>query len=296
MREELPLLSNLFLAVVALALLLAWWVAPPSMSHMLALLVLLVVSGLPHGALDVLLLRRLGRRWRWWMALYAAVALLVVGLWRFFPGWMFGIFLLISWFHFGVTDRLLSGRLAGGLEGVARGGAPLCLVAGLHSAEALELFSWLVPVVAAEQAVSSLQRLLPLWAAALLATLWLAARGRAWRVVTELLALLLLFWQLPPLAAFALYFALLHAPRSILLLPPLLPGLAGRQWLAAALWPTALSLAAALLALGWLQRLEGVALEQSLVQVLFIGLAALTLPHVLLWGWLALRPPGAAVR
>ena len=184
----------------------------------------------------------------------------------------------------------------GGLEGVARGGAPLCLVAGLHSAEALELFSWLVPVVAAEQAVSSLQRLLPLWAAALLATLWLAARGRAWRVVTELLALLLLFWQLPPLAAFALYFALLHAPRSILLLPPLLPGLAGRQWLAAALWPTALSLAAALLALGWLQRLEGVALEQSLVQVLFIGLAALTLPHVLLWGWLALRPPGAAVR
>jgi beta-carotene 15,15'-dioxygenase len=255
----------------------------------LAVLALLVVFGLPHGALDLLLLRRCGRPVAA-TRLYTGVALLVIAAWNVAPATTLAAFLAISWLHFGVSDRLPTtpgAAIPAGawLEGLVRGGAPLVLIAAAHPQRMTELFGLLVP---AEQG-ALLARLLghgviPWSAAALWLLLsWIGARQ--WKGALELCTLALLFWWAPPLLAFAIYFAFLHSLRS---LGALLQGAGAsaprRQWLAAALIPTLFTLAAALFALLWMHT-EGLPQGQGLLRVIFIGLAALTFPHVLLWAW-----------
>lgn len=292
--------SDLFL--VGAGLVMAWVliVGPLPATVSLALLLLGAIVGLPHGALDAELLLGLDSPVRrlLGLSLYAGLALLVVIGWWWQPGAALGLFLLVGGIHFGLSDRLLESGWPRWLEVLARGGAPIFGSAWLHGGDVSRIFAQLVPSTDAERLTALLVSAAPVW---LVATgvvvvwslsqaviLWRPPGGNgvgrqsalAARLALELVALLLLFLVLSPLPAFALYFALLHSPRALSELP--IRGIADRVGvrLRRALWPTLLSLGLALLVLvGLLTRLSW---DTALLRVVFIGLAALTLPHVVL--------------
>ena len=249
----------------------------------------IVVFGVPHGALDVEIGRTLFRaRWgRAWFPVFALpylalVALVLVG-WHAAPEAALALFLLASVWHFGSED-------AGGgvLPAIAAGGLPIALPVLLHPAATARFLSAVSGLTLATPpgwlTVASLVWLLPM-------TTWIVREitGRHARKLAVPGAIGCAFVVLPPLMAFALYFVIVHAPahmRALVRNAGRMPraGTVGRAWIlaapatlltiliGAALWPFYSGAAAVRLVCLTLQML-----------------AAFTLPHMLLDGWLNWR-------
>lgn len=251
-----------------------------------AVLALIILFGVPHGALDGEVARpwlrpRLGR---WWLPVFAApyllLAALVLVLWRVSPLSTLAGFLALSAWHFGSEDAG-AGRP---VEALARGGLPIAVPALAHPAEVADVLASAsgVPLDAP-----------PVWLAAAcwawlpLAATWAvrAAMERRWPALAEAGGLLAAFLLLPPLTAFGLYFVCVHAPRHMAALaadPARAPRVQG--------WPAAIlrSLPLSLLTYGlgiMLWPLYAGPTPERLAALTLQGLAALTLPHVIL-GWL----------
>ncbi|MBM3826813.1 MAG: ATP-binding protein [Verrucomicrobia bacterium] len=264
---------------------------PPRL-ELIVLAALILVLGVPHGAMDTLFAQRLyGLRtaWDWsrFTAGYLVLAGLVVAAWAWAPTAFLVGFLLISVAHF-------SGDPAEGTPWVSRilyGGAVLVLPAGRHQAEMSGLFGQLVGPEAAGAIIPVLGWLVWPWALGLV----LAIGERSLRdrlTAFEFAAVGVLAFVAPPLLAFTLFFCGMHGARHILrafrysgrdswrflglvaLLPMIGVGLGS-----AAAWYC----------------LQDAPLDARVVQIVFVGLAALTVPHMVLVervrlaGWI--RPP-----
>jgi beta-carotene 15,15'-dioxygenase len=301
--------------LAGLALAVAWLVPSSALPSALPWLVGgVLLLGLPHGAMDWWVGRhalqpRLGRRW-WLPFLVAYLALVGLTAW----GWVvapvlsLGVFLLLSWLHFG-SDLPSRGRWAG-LAVFVRGGAPLVLPALSHPAEVSALFaSWIGGAAAGPSAASVTQGLGALaWPWLLAFSLWvgraivvratLQVGGPGGLELLELTLLAGMFLVLEPLPAFVLFFCGVHSVRHALELwaadGPRAPR-AALGWYLRESAPA--TLAAVVLAVGvllWLGR--GGALEPWLVPLVFWGLSALTVPHMLLNAWVGASALGRVER
>lgn len=285
------------LVLVAAAVLAALAAGPIGGPVQFALLVAAVIVGLPHGALDHRVARaRFAPGWGlYWpvpfLAGYAALAGLTLLAWRLVPALALGAFLALSALHFGECDAHKHDR-SRWLRIAAHGGLPIVLPALAHPDDVGQLFGWLAGDASGAAALQVLTGpAAVLWGASLAASLGSAAarnfeagsvsqdEALSWALTG---ALALLFAVLPPLAAFAFYFAAVHAPRALLETaerePAPLPAI--RRSLAGALPPTlgALLLAAAI------QAMQPVGhWAPAGVRTVFWVLSALTVPHM----WLA---------
>lgn len=281
-----PIALTVLLAGVELALSAA---LPPGAQHVCALATI-VVLGVPHGALDgeaarAVLRPRFGRAWFPVFSVpYLGLSALVLLSWRWAPGMTLAGFLGASVWHFGTEDA----ENGDGLEVLVRGGLPIAMPTLAHPDATAAVFQTVAGAFLPQ---------LPewLWAAALawlaLAVVWLgqAALRRQRRLLAMPGLLAAMFVVLPPLTAFAIYFVGVHAPahtaalirsrvraprvrddRSAVLLA--LPITALTLLLGAALWP-----------------FYGGAAPHRLLALTIQGLAALTLPHMLLDAGLARR-------
>lgn len=266
---------------------------PPQL-ELIVLAALILVLGVPHGAMDTLFAQRLyGLRtaWDWtrFTAGYLVLAGLVVAAWAWAPTAFLVGFLLISVAHF-------SGDPAEGTPWISRilyGAAVLVLPAGLHQAEMSGLFGQLVGPESASAVTPVLSWLVWPWALGLIVAIGeRSVRDRF--TAFEFAAVGILSFVAPPLLAFTLFFCGMHGARHILrafrysgrdswrflglvaLLPMIGVGLGS-----AAAW----------------YFLHDAPLDARVVQVVFVGLAALTVPHMVLVervrlaGWI--RPPSA---
>lgn len=292
--------STAFIAA-ALAFAVLWQLAAPDTTgawYVPVMATLALVAGLPHGALDLWVSRRAGL-WRTlpqcaaWHARYVAVALGVVALFLLAPRLALVGFLLMAVFHF--SDDW-NGALPRPLRWAAA--ALLVLVPCVaHPGEVAAIFAVLA---AAEPAVEG-----AVWAEApwplVQATLWFVAgvAGLAFfthrRAGAEVATLVLLAVVLPPLAFFLVYFAFLHGPRHMLHERDALGG--AREAAAVAAY-AGLALVACFATAWWLfgdavvgdagvgdavARGTAAVTDSDLVlRAVFIGLAALTAPHVIL--------------
>ncbi len=253
--------------------------------------------GLPHGAYDMAVARRLlsgpmGRSW-WpvFVGAYLALAAVAAGLWMVAP-WVGLVSLLtLGAFHWGADD--LAGRT--GVRWVdvcliaSRGAVPVALPLAFHPSETAVVFAGLV---GAEWVSASMVGMAGAVAAAIAAPgvvggivlAWREETGSGVRSVAEVGALVAWFAVVGPILAFAVYFCLWHSARhslrSMARIDGSSLGRASRWYAAAVAWPTVATWALALAA--WPVVAGGAVDPSGLWRVVFIGLFALTVPHVVL--------------
>jgi len=252
----------------------------------LAALTAVTLIGLPHGALDGAIAMHLGfgRKplvFLRFLFLYIGMAGLVIGAWMLAPTFCLLGFLLISMLHFGAGDARHGTGWLRGIEIVAHGGLVVVGISQLHHAEVDVIFGYLTGADTALvwQALDIMTVIVGL---AVLICLGQGLWHRRWRgTALELLVLGVLFAMTPPLVGFAIYFCLVHSARHV-------AGIVGslrREMSRLAL----VNQAAILTVASWMA--GGLALwwfadqadpEPMLMRVIFIGLAALTVPHMIL--------------
>ncbi|KAB0676172.1 Brp/Blh family beta-carotene 15,15'-dioxygenase [Aureimonas leprariae] len=295
LRDGHALLASLVFLAVCVAVGLT---GLPSRETQLVLLVPAVAVGLPHGALDGrdgkrLFAPRYGRLWFVpFLGCYAALFTATLLLWWLAPFLALSGFLLISLVHFGQCDRDPASRFPR-LSIFAHGGIPIVLPALAFPNEVAQLFAWLV----GERDAATILALLTgpvavTWVAALCVECVQAllepqgARlGEARRTFSATAALVLLFATVPPLLAFAFYFALFHAPRALLEATegeaPDPRAAIGRELKAA--MPLSIAAMAIGVALFVFQQADD--WTPAVLRSVFLLLSALTVPHM----WLEYR-------
>lgn len=278
------------LPILAASLMLPWqgqWVCAVA---------LIVVLGVPHGALDVEIGRTLLRDrvgWAWFPLFavpYLTLVVVILVAWRLVPEFTLAGFLALSVWHFGTEE---TGR--GGLPALALGGLPVALPVLLQPTATAGVLSAIstVPFAAPPNWLVWASWLwLPLMVAWMLRTLSL---GRE-RFLIVPFALSIGFAVVPPLVAFTLYFVVVHAPAhtSALIAHPTR---APRVRDSASAWWRALPTTILTVLIGtalWFVTSGEPAVR--LVCVTLQLLAALTVPHMLLDTWLTKRERASSMR
>jgi len=175
---------------------------PASWLQAAALLAVLTL-GVAHGAVDPVLARE-GHRARFYLR-YLTGAAAVLFLWWLVPPLAFAMFLLISVLHFGEGDvrRFRSPTLA---TVVSRGAMIVGVPLFLHPEEVRPVVAALgvaLPPWGDEMAIAAV--------ALVLLHLALAYRAEGLRAALDTILLAVLFWRLPVLVSFGLYFTVWHA-------------------------------------------------------------------------------------
>ncbi len=251
----------------------------PVKADLPVLAALILVLGVPHGALDTIFARKLHgvRTIYGWVAFafaYFIPVLLVVGLWQLAPMWFLIGFLLISTAHFSgdpESGTPITGR-------IVYGGAIIVLPALLHASEVERLFSFLVGSAAAAQIVPWLHLLARSWLIGLAAAAIWSLRTN-WLTGLEMTAVAILSVFAAPLLAFTVFFCGMHSARHIL--RTFRYSDQENRWsvIAAMLAPLFGVLIISAAAFSWLRNTP---IETRFIQILFVGLAALTVPHMAL--------------
>lgn len=240
---------------------------------------IIVFLGVPHGALDTLYAQPLYRlhsfgAWIVFGSAYAGLAALVVALWVMAPLVFLLGFLVISAFHF-------SGDPVENTPAMFRalyGGAVIVFPALIHDKPVTVLFSFLAGIETATVLVDALHWLAFAW---LFASLWVAVQHAKINPLAslELVSVSVLAIFASPLLAFCLFFCGMHSLRHVLRTREFSEKKASLFLLQLALLPFLLTLAGA--SAGW-YFLSDASLDGRVVQLLFVLLAALTVPHMLL--------------
>jgi Brp/Blh family beta-carotene 15,15'-monooxygenase len=285
MAASPPVYERLAFPVITAVALMVLLLVPNSLSlnaQLVMLAALVVVVGLPHGALDPWLAEQAGlaqtkSRAFGFNVLYLLAAAVIVMIWMWLPVLSLAVFLGISAWHFSSDwqcDMGLPPRLAAGVllllmpigfhpDNVAMLFAHLSGPGGHTLAQALALPPWLLMV-------------------GMLGLVVLAMWQRHWLTALEYLSLLLLAYVATPLVYFVLYFCALHSLRHLAGLFRRAPAVdRPRMWRMTLTYTVATVGLTAILWLLW----SHLPLDTLILKLVFVGLAAVTVPHMILIAW-----------
>jgi Brp/Blh family beta-carotene 15,15'-monooxygenase len=249
-------------------------------------LMAVVIIGLPHGAFDGVVSIYLGYSSRShfsfsFVGVYIGLSGLVVYLWLIFPVASLITFLAFSIIHFGLGDARAASGWFRWIQALAHGSMVVAGISQSHRPEVGKIFYYLSDGMAE-----------PIWyfidivsviaVVAIIIYGWKAVWEYRWRMgFLEMIILLILFSQVPPLVGFAFYFCCIHSTRHLLKIWKSIKTIMLRRM--------AYVQTGGLTVISWFA--GGFAfwfcsseftLESSILRVIFIGLAALTVPHMLL--------------
>ncbi len=270
---------------------------PSILAQSIVLLILVGLIGLPHGAFDLhvgrsMLKTRLGGAWApVFVSAYLAVCALALAFWILTPWMGLAILLLLGAAHWGMDDLEYEGARPGMLAwlSTSRGLIPVAMPLLAHPAEVSRIFAVITASdVASESVIRWTGAISMLLAAPGLfahgALLLRGSRETFLRSASEVIVLVIWFTVTPPLLAFTVYFCLWHSVRHSLRSASRLDASrarrALRRYLRAVMLPTIATwmLAAA----AWLILLRDYEFTSLSWQIVFVGLFALTVPHVIL--------------
>ena len=272
-----------FLSALGLSLLVYSGIELPRGALLVILAALVALVGLPHGALDPLVARKAGL-WRnssglaCFLGAYLLLAAIAGLLWAWAPEFSLAAFLAYSSWHFSGD---WSGWLSRGWR-LCAGASVICAPSLLYPDLVAEYFS----VLTGEDATALVRVLQWLAIPALAGTIFSAARciGKRPAVAAELAVLAVSAIALPPLVFFLLYFCSLHSPRHLIdTVQGMKPATATAT--AAGLTLLTIGLGALFFVLS-----PSTQIDQRLLQITFIGLSVLTVPHMILIEYRAARP------
>ena len=293
MRRAPSIDHTAWAAAITLALALMPWSAFGVTAQLVAVAVAVVLLGLPHGAYDAWLIheRAAGSRRR--LAILAAYLAGVVGVflvWPRIPDLALALFLLTSIVHFGRGDRRVAPfGLPSWVEVPVRGGWVVLAPLGAGGEELEFVFEALTGDASTTWLMVLAELRLPLLALWIATVLVATVRCPRMPVILEGVALGVLALVAPPLMAFAVYFCGWHSTRHLLRLRA-----TGRDW--SHIVGRSAPAVVATLALASIAAVvdDGTSAE-TIARVLFVGLAAVSVPHVVLVdGTRALEAPSAS--
>ncbi len=240
---------------------------------------LIIALGVPHGALDTIFAHqvyrlRSARAWSVAAIIYGGLAAMVVGAWSISPAVFLIGFLLLSIAHF-------AGDPEEGVPTPTRilyAGAIIVLPCLRFEVDVARLFGFLAGPSSGTALAAALSVLAWPWLVCCVGAAAVESRRR-WRAGAELLAVVMLALCAPPLVAFAAYFCGMHSVRHVIRTYHYANRKSLGLLVSAAAVPMLLVLLATITV--WLL-LDHSAPSRGATQFLFVGLAALTVPHMLL--------------
>jgi Brp/Blh family beta-carotene 15,15'-monooxygenase len=256
-------------------------------------LFLILIIGISHGSLDNLkgkkLLKSFGfKSSLFFYFIYLIISFLIIVLWLIFPNTTLLLFLIVAAYHFGKEDtvfyfkkKLLISEILFFIKGSSVIVAPLLFQRDATN----EIFKTLNFYVF-ETPIFSNQFLMAFLFLSFLSSLYISNQKNAdikALMIMDFLSLIILNFFLTPVLAFTLYFCFLHSIRhSISLIFELdkffKVGL--KKFISKAVPLTFLTGIVFLIAIYFLNNFYK--LDEAIYKVIFIGLASLTFPHILL--------------
>ena len=245
-----------------------------------------VLIGLPHGALDGAIAMHLGYankilNFISFIVLYVLMAGLVVALWVVMPAPCLLAFLIISMIHFGSGDARHGTGWMRGAEIMAHGGLVVAGISQMHRTEVDVVFGYLVGGDTT-YVWSGLDIITVFVGVSIIVCVSQALWFRKWRsTAVELALLATIFALVPPLVGFAVYFCLVHSARHVAgIISNLRRYMSVASLCVQTMAFTLASWLAGVAAVWWLADMANP--EPTVLRVIFIGLAALTVPHMIL--------------
>jgi len=234
--------------------------------------------GVPHGALDPvfaqkILLLRSWKDWSKFTIVYVLISAVIVGIWWQLPLVFMGGFLVLSVMHF---SRDLNDRVPK-FSRLLYGGSMIVLPTFLYLKEMQILFSLILNEEAGLTIANFLHLLVWPWLVASLISIYLEFL-KEWLVGLEILSVALLATLAPPLVAFTVYFCGMHSLRHILRTKAYADMTFIKLGLVSLVPMMGLIF---IVVLAWLY-LPALPDYERLLSFVFVGLAALTVPHMLL--------------
>ncbi|MDC0158387.1 Brp/Blh family beta-carotene 15,15'-dioxygenase [Rhodospirillaceae bacterium] len=242
---------------------------------------LILLAGIPHGAADILIARRMIRSNYLWLSLfsisYLFIAAFIVVIWFLVPLSSLIMFLIISISHFGLMDTKKTKTLPFRyLRVIIYGSTPIIIPATFHTIDVNNLFALLI---FEENTVLAtfIANLFPIWF--LSCVIFFVAGGKSLKYqFLEILLLAVVLAYLPPLWGFAVYFCVVHSSRHIQQLLNSLGSLNYNDYL----FLTVTVLMSILTIIIGAFHFSSETFDIGIIKATFISLAALTVPHMLL--------------
>ena len=246
----------------------------------------IVLIGLPHGALDGAVAMHLGLVDKFstmarFVIIYVGLAGLVVGAWIIAPSLSLIVFLIISMLHFGAGDARHGEGVLRFAETMAHGGLAIVGISQFHRSEVDEIFYYLINQDTA-MVWLAINVLTVAVIVAIIACVSQAAKDVKWSATTlELLILGIVYALVPPLLGFAIYFCLVHSARHFRRILSTIKATVDFSNIKnqAILFTTASWIAAGI---AFWMLADFADPGPTVMRITFIGLAALTVPHMLL--------------
>jgi Brp/Blh family beta-carotene 15,15'-monooxygenase len=276
MTKLLTFQSNLFLTISIIMLVLAFGLDPrQSVLIMMLSLGCIVVMGVPHGSLDVLFARKTYelkylKHWVKFISYYLIAAFSIILFWMFLPNVFFVIFLVLSALHFSDDLNLLDF----GIIKFSYGASIITLPSLFFSHQLIELYAMLIEKQAATMIVNTSRFIAVL--VLLMLTVQLLNKRINLRSKLEAICVCTIFLLLHPIIAFAIYFCIMHSARHLIRSHFFLRKFSSAAFFNALILPTIAVIMMGIL-IWWLGVNEN--LETEMMRIIFIGLAALTVPH-----------------
>jgi Brp/Blh family beta-carotene 15,15'-monooxygenase len=209
-------------------------------------------------------------KWLKFLGFYSATSLFIIALWMLVPGFFFVVFLVLSAIHF-ADDINLSGHQ---LLKLSYGFAVITLPAVIHGVELRTLYGMIIDTELA-QSIVLVSKYVGLLLLGLL-TIQFFINKVNYRSQIEVIAISILFLMATPILAFTIYFCFMHSARHLVRSHFFLNSFKKQEFIYALILPT---MAVILMGLCiWYFKLSP-SVEKDLIQIIFVGLAALTVPH-----------------
>ena len=256
-------------------------------------LILILILGISHGALDNLkgkkLLYLFGYRSLFsFYFVYILISILIVFLWVLFPNTVLLLFLIVAAYHFGKEDTVFSFKkkfLVDEFLYFLKGSAVILAPLLFQREKTNEIFEILNFNVFESQLFNN-QFLITFLCLSFLSSLIISNKKKAdfkALMIMDFFSLIILNLFLTPVLAFTIYFCFLHSIRhSITLIFELDKSFKSglKKFINKAIPLTFVTGVIFLIAVYFLN--SSYKLDEAIYKVIFIGLASLTFPHILL--------------
>ena len=253
-------------------------------------LFLILCIGISHGSLDNLKGKKLLKYYNinsisiFYIA-YILFSLIIILFWIFFPDYLLILFLILASYHFGKEDSDFLKNDKNQLFFLFKGSLIIAAPLLFHKSETIEIFKSLNFDISKTFLIDN-NFLFLLLVLSLISTLFLSSK-KTFEIKSLLfmdyLSILILNFFINPILAFTVYFCFLHSIRHSLSLIFELDNNFNKglnKFFKKAIPLTVLTAIIYLLSLFYLNKYYPA--DQAIYKVIFIGLASLTFPHILL--------------